>query len=153
MRNRIIAGLAEVVVVVEATLKGGARITAERALEYGRTVMAYPGSRRNPSAAGTNALLYDGAGVVLEPSDVLVALELEHGAPRLDLRAPPVGRGGRGAREPATANRPRSTSWRAALDSRRRPWSRRCGRSSATAGWSGHAACAGRDDGDAPTRR
>ena len=61
VRNRIIAGLAEVVVVVEATLKGGARITAERALEYGRTVMAYPGSRRNPSAAGTNALLYDGA--------------------------------------------------------------------------------------------
>jgi DNA processing protein len=91
VRNRIIAGLAEVVVVVEATLKGGARITAERALEYGRTVMAYPGSRRNPSAAGTNALLYDGAGVVLEPSDVLVALELEHGAPRLDLRTPPVG--------------------------------------------------------------
>ena len=73
VRNRIIAGLAELVVVVEATLKGGARITAERALEYGRTVMAYPGSRRNPSAAGTNSLLYDGASVVLEPSDVLVA--------------------------------------------------------------------------------
>jgi len=91
VRNRIIAGLAEVVVVVEATLKGGARITADRALEYGRTVMAYPGSRRNPSAAGTNALLYDGAGVVLEPSDVLVALDLEHGPPRLDVRTPPVG--------------------------------------------------------------
>ena len=78
-------------VVVEATLKGGARITAEHALEYGRTVLAYPGSRRNPSAAGTNALISDGAGVVLEPSDVLVALGLEHGAPRLDLRTPPVG--------------------------------------------------------------
>jgi DNA processing protein len=91
VRNRIIAGLAQVVVVVEATLKGGARITAERALEYGRTVLAYPGSRRNPSAAGTNALLYDGAGVVLDPSDVLVALELERAAPRLDLRVPPGG--------------------------------------------------------------
>jgi DNA processing protein len=91
VRNRIIAGLAEIVVVVEATVKGGARITADRALEYGRTVMAYPGSRRNPSAAGANALLYDGAGVVLEPSDVLVALDLEHGAPRLDVRTPPVG--------------------------------------------------------------
>jgi predicted Rossmann fold nucleotide-binding protein DprA/Smf involved in DNA uptake len=66
--------------VVEATLKGGARITAERALEYGRTVMAYPGSRRNPSAAGTNALLYDGAGLHLERPD-----------PQLDLRTPPVG--------------------------------------------------------------
>ncbi len=77
--------------VVEATLKGGARITAERALEYGRTVMAYPGSRRNPSAAGTNSLLYDGAGVVLEPSDVLVELEFDRPAPQLDFRVPAVG--------------------------------------------------------------
>jgi DNA processing protein len=91
IRNRVIAGLAELVVVVEATLKGGARITAERALEYGRTVMAYPGSRRNPSAAGTNALLYDGASVVLEPSDVLLALDLDAPAPRLDVRTPPAG--------------------------------------------------------------
>jgi DNA processing protein len=106
VRNRIIAGLSAVVVVVEATLKGGARITAERALDYGRTVMAYPGSRRNPSAAGTNALLYDGAGVVLEPSDVLVALDLERGDPRLDLRTPPAGEAGAVLRachgEPAT---------------------------------------------------
>jgi DNA processing protein len=91
VRNRIIAGLSELAVVVEATLKGGARITAERALEYGRTVMAYPGSRRNPSAAGTNALLYDGAGVVLEPSDVLLHLDLERPDPQLDLRTPPGG--------------------------------------------------------------
>jgi DNA processing protein len=91
VRNRIIAGLSELAVVVEATLKGGARITAERALEYGRTVMAYPGSRRNPSAAGTNALLYDGAGVVLEPSDVLLELHLDQPDPQLDLRPPPAG--------------------------------------------------------------
>jgi DNA processing protein len=44
-------------VVVEATLRGGARITAEAALEYGRTVLAVPGSRRNPAAEGCNALL------------------------------------------------------------------------------------------------
>ncbi len=91
VRNRIIAGLSELVVVVEATLKGGARITAERAGEYGRTVMAYPGSRRNPSAAGTNALVYDGASVVLEPDDVLLQLGLEQADPQLDLRAPPAG--------------------------------------------------------------
>ena len=91
VRNRIIAALGQVTVVVEATLKGGARITAERALDYGRTVMAYPGSRRNPSAAGTNALIYDGAGAVLEPSDVLVGLQLERGHPRVDLRSPPDG--------------------------------------------------------------
>ena len=53
VRNRIIAAIADVVVVVEATARGGARITAERAVEYGRPVLAMPGSRRasrfNPS--------------------------------------------------------------------------------------------------------
>jgi DNA processing protein len=106
VRNRIIAGLAEAVVVVEATLKGGARITAERALEYGRTVMAMPGSRRNPAAAGTNALIYDGAQAVLEPSDVLVHLSLTAPARPVDPRVPPTGDAARVLRacggEPAT---------------------------------------------------
>jgi DNA processing protein len=82
VRNRIIAALADVVVVVEATLKGGSRITAERALDYGRPVFAIPGSRRNPSAAGCNALLADGAHPLLDPSDVLVALGMTPGARR-----------------------------------------------------------------------
>ena len=73
-RNRIIAALAQVVVVVEATATGGARITAKCAAEYGRDVWAVPGSRRNPAAAGCNALIGDGAGVIQEPSDLLVAL-------------------------------------------------------------------------------
>lgn len=91
VRNRIIAGLAQVTVVIEATLKGGARITAEHALEYGRTVMAYPGSRRNAAAAGTNRLIYDGATVVLDPSDVLVQLGLDGAGPRPDQRTLPLG--------------------------------------------------------------
>jgi DNA processing protein len=70
-RNRIIAALADVVVVVEATVKGGANITAKYAAEYGRTVYALPGSRRNPSAAGCNALIADGAKSLLEPGDLL----------------------------------------------------------------------------------
>jgi DNA processing protein len=82
VRNRIIAALADVVVVVEATLKGGSRITAERALDYGRPVLAIPGSRRNPSAAGCNALLADGAHPLLDPTDVLLALGLTAGARR-----------------------------------------------------------------------
>lgn len=82
VRNRIIAALADVVVVVEATLRGGARITAECALEYGRTVLAMPGSRRNHAAAGCNALLADGAHPLLHPTDVLVALGLSSGARR-----------------------------------------------------------------------
>ncbi len=83
VRNRIIAALADVVVVVEATERGGARITAEHALDYGRPVLAVPGSRRNASAAGCNRLLAEGAQPLLEPSDVLVALGLTPGARRL----------------------------------------------------------------------
>jgi DNA processing protein len=88
VRNRIIAALADVVCVVEATLKGGSRITAERALDYGRPVLAIPGSRRNPAAAGCNALLADGAQPLLDPSDVLVALGLTPAADRLWRTAP-----------------------------------------------------------------
>ena len=73
-RNRIIAALADFVVVVEATASGGARITAKYAAEYGRDVWACPGSRRNPAAAGCNALIADGAGLIQEPSDLLLAL-------------------------------------------------------------------------------
>jgi DNA processing protein len=91
VRNRIIAGLAQVTVVVEATLKGGARITAEHAMEYGRTVMAYPGSRRNRASAGTNQLLYDGATVVLDPTDILVELGFSATGPRPDQRSLPLG--------------------------------------------------------------
>jgi len=88
VRNRIIAGLADVVVVVEATIAGGARITAGFALDYGRTVLAMPGSRRNPAAAGCNALLADGAHPLLDPDDVLVALGLTPGG-RRGWGAPP----------------------------------------------------------------
>jgi DNA processing protein len=60
--------------VVEATATGGARITAKYAAEYGRHVFALPGSRRNPAAAGCNALLGDGAEALLDPGDLLIAL-------------------------------------------------------------------------------
>jgi DNA processing protein len=89
VRNRIIAALADVVVVVEATLRGGARITADAALEYGRTVLAVPGSRRNAAAEGCNALLADGAHPLLHPDDVLLALGLTPGA-RRGWGAPPT---------------------------------------------------------------
>jgi DNA processing protein len=88
VRNRIIAALADVVVVVEATLRGGARITAQFALDYGRSVLAVPGSRRNPAAAGTNALIADGAHPLVEWSDVLVALGMTSAGTRGSGRAP-----------------------------------------------------------------
>jgi len=74
VRNRIIAALADAVVVVEATVSGGARITANDAARFGRDVYALPGSRRNPAAAGCNALLLDGAKPLLDPADILFAL-------------------------------------------------------------------------------
>jgi DNA processing protein len=79
VRNRIIAALADAVIVVEATHSGGARITANEAAEYGRPVLAVPGSRRNGAAAGCNALIADGAQPLLQPSDVLVAIDLAAG--------------------------------------------------------------------------
>ena len=74
IRNRIIAALVDAVVVVEAMRTGGALSTARYACDYGRDLYALPGSRRNPAAAGCNALLLDGAKPLLDPSDVLFAI-------------------------------------------------------------------------------
>jgi DNA processing protein len=77
MRNRILAALSEVLVVVESRERGGSLITAQAALERSIEVMAVPGSPRNRAAAGTNALLRDGAAPVTGVGDVLVALGLD----------------------------------------------------------------------------
>jgi DNA processing protein len=63
-RNRIIAGLSDVVVVVEAPEKSGALITARHGLEAGRDVWAVPGPFGFAECRGSNALLADGAGVL-----------------------------------------------------------------------------------------
>ena len=70
-RNRLIAALAQVTVVVEAGVKSGALITATHALELGRTVGAVPGPIDSGGAAGSNALLRDGAHVLASADDVL----------------------------------------------------------------------------------
>ncbi len=82
-RNRIISGMAAVVVVVEATVKGGALITAEAALRHGRQVLAVPGDINRSSSAGCNLLIRDGAFPVHDREDLLETLELLLGpAPR-----------------------------------------------------------------------
>lgn len=73
-RNRIIAGLARIVVVVEAARKSGALTTARHALAAGREVMVVPGHPFLPNSAGVNHLLADGARPVLSPEDVLEEL-------------------------------------------------------------------------------
>ena len=94
IRNRIIAALSDIVVVVEATETGGARITAEHAVQYDRPVLAVPGSRRNAAAAGTNALLRDGAHPLTDWQDVILMLGMTPGARRATtVRPAPDARG------------------------------------------------------------
>lgn len=85
VRNRIIAALASVVVVVEGGERSGSLITARLARELGREVAAVPGRITSPVAAGPNALLFDGAHPVRGAQDVL---DLVFGAGA--LRAPPA---------------------------------------------------------------
>jgi DNA processing protein len=75
-RNRIIAALADVVVVVESHHKGGALYTVEAAARRSIPVCAVPGSVRSRASDGTNALLVDGCAPIRDADDVLVALSL-----------------------------------------------------------------------------
>lgn len=79
-RNRIIAGLSDAVVVVESRAAGGSIITADQAAERGVPVLAVPGHPAAAAAAGTNALIFDGAKLVRDADDVLGELGLSrHG--------------------------------------------------------------------------
>lgn len=69
-RNRIIAGLAIGLVVIEAAERSGSLISARLAGEYGRLVFAIPGSPLDPRSAGTNRLLKDGAILVTDAADI-----------------------------------------------------------------------------------
>ncbi|HZD79092.1 MAG TPA: DNA-processing protein DprA [Actinomycetota bacterium] len=73
-RNRLIAGLARAVVVVEADERSGALITASHALEQGKDVFAVPGAIDARTSRGTNRLIQDGAGLVTCAADVTEAL-------------------------------------------------------------------------------
>lgn len=77
MRNRILAALSEVLVVVESRATGGSMITVREAMARDVTVMAVPGSPNLPSSEGTNGLLRDGCAPVTDVQDVLVALGLD----------------------------------------------------------------------------
>lgn len=67
MRNRIISGLADMVIVVEARYRSGSLITADQALEQGRDVYAVPGRVTDSLSRGCNELLRQGAGIITDP--------------------------------------------------------------------------------------
>ena len=93
-RNRIIAALAGLVVIVEAAERSGSLITADIAMDLGRDVGAVPGSPLSWRCAGTNQLLRDGATVIRDAVDVLDGLAT---GPAAD---PPGAGGAAGARAP-----------------------------------------------------
>ena len=87
-RNRIISGMSRAVVVVEAGVTGGALVTAARAAEQGREVLAVPGDVDRESSVGCNLLIRDGAIPVLGAQDLVEALSLILGPARPAIGSP-----------------------------------------------------------------
>ena len=81
-RNRIISGLCDAVLVVEAREKSGTLITVDMALEQGREVYALPGRATDPLSGGCNGLIRQGAGLVSSPEELVEELTGDSGAPK-----------------------------------------------------------------------
>jgi DNA processing protein len=75
-RNRIVAGWGKALVIVEAGLNSGALITANQAIEQGRTVFSVPGPIDRPTSAGSNRLIQQGAKLITGAEDVLDELDM-----------------------------------------------------------------------------
>ena len=89
-RNRIISGLSQAVVVVEAAAKSGSLITARNALDQGREVLAVPGHPFDARAAGCNMLIRDGAILIRHAADVVELVKAREAQPELPLAQDPT---------------------------------------------------------------
>lgn len=76
LRNRIISAISDVVIIIEAGDKSGSLITANHAMEQGKTVFALPGSIYSPSSEGANRLIFEGAMPLIKFSHVLESMGL-----------------------------------------------------------------------------
>ncbi|MEN3046264.1 MAG: DNA-processing protein DprA [Candidatus Hydrothermales bacterium] len=78
MRNRLIAALSEVIIIVEAGEKSGTFITVKWALEMGKDIFAVPGEIFSPKSKGPHFLIKQGAHLATDPSDILEHLGIKH---------------------------------------------------------------------------
>ena len=78
-RNRLIAGLSDILIVVEAKERSGTFITVDRALEQGKQVFVVPGRITDPLSRGCNKLLMEGASLCLSKEDILSCFSIEAG--------------------------------------------------------------------------
>ena len=76
-RNRLLAGLSDVLIVIEAKERSGTFITVDRALEQGKQVFAVPGRITDPLSKGCNKLLQEGASLCLSTTDILRCFSIE----------------------------------------------------------------------------
>jgi len=89
-RNRLISGLAEAVVVIEAAFASGSLITAHWAADQGKQVYALPGRVDHPMARGCHRLLREGALLIEDPREILVELGLEEEVAEPGVRGEPA---------------------------------------------------------------
>ena len=87
MRNRIISGISDAVLVVEAKERSGTLITVDFALEQGREVFVLPGRITDSLSAGCNRLLRQGAGIALSPKDIMEEMSRQNKWKVMDAQA------------------------------------------------------------------
>ena len=80
LRNRIVSGMADALLIIEASEKSGTLHTANFAIEQGKDVLVVPGNITSPNSVGTNNLIKAGAIPVTSTSDILSALHLQTGS-------------------------------------------------------------------------